>query len=224
MGKKHPPSAAPTGFLIKSVEVDNRWHDYVVYVPRDYDPAKAWPVILFLHGRGERGSDGLLQTDVGLGRAIRRNPERLPAIAVFPQCPDTVHWDGALDIAEAAFKQTLAEYHTDPSRYYLTGLSMGGYGTWIYGAQTADTWAALLPICGGGNVADAQRLAQVPIWAFHGADDTVVPPERSREMVAAVKAAGGTVHYTEYPETAHNAWDQAYGDPKVVKWLLKQRK
>ena len=101
---------------------------------------------------------------------------------------------------------------------------MGGYATWLYGARHPDRWAALVPICGGGKVEDAPALAKIPIWAFHGADDSVVKPEESRKMVEAVKKAGGTIHYTEFEKTDHNSWDAAYRDKKTIKWLFKQVK
>ena len=109
-------------------------------------------------------------------------------------------------------------------QFALAGLSMGGYGTWIYGAMKIDTFAALMPICGGGKVEDAAALAKVPIWAFHGAADETVKPEESRKMVEAVKKAGGNVQYTEYKGVGHNSWDAAYGDSKAITWLLSQRK
>jgi predicted peptidase len=125
-------------------------------------------------------------------------------------------------VALQAFKQTIYEYNVDQTRLYLTGLSMGGFATWGYGAAEPDLFAALMPICGGGDPEDAAALARTPIWAFHGADDKVVPPERSREMVEAVMAAGGDVRYTEFVETGHNSWDAAYGDRKHIRWLLNQ--
>lgn len=213
-----------TGFINKTVLVDSGERSYVVYVPRDYDPGKPWPLIVFLHGRGQRGDDGLRQTEVGIGRAVRLWPERFPCLIVMPQCPESGLWDIALDQVDAALERTMAEYNVNRDRVYLTGLSIGGYATWIYGAMHIDTYAALMPICGGGNPEDAATLAQVPIWAFHGAEDPAISPEESRTMVEAVQQAGGSVKYTEYPETGHNAWDQAYGDKKAIKWLLKQRK
>jgi predicted peptidase len=117
-----------------------------------------------------------------------------------------------------------AAYTIDPKRIYLTGLSMGGFGTWGFAPSHIDTFAALMPICGGGSKKDAPALAKLPIWAFHGGDDETVPAEKSREMVEAVKAAGGKVKYTEYPGVGHNSWDAAYGDPEAIEWLLKQRK
>lgn len=223
-GTKAEKAGIATGFINKSMKVDGKDRDYVVYVPREYDPSKKWPLIVFLHGAGERGSDGLIQSDVGLGRAIRTNPERFPCIVVMPQCPAKVWWDKALDDIEASYAKTVAEYSIDPARVYLTGLSMGGYATWGYGAEHVDRYAALIPICGGGKTEDAAALAKVPIWAFHGTVDDVVKVDESRKMVEAVKAAGGKIKYTEYPKLNHNSWDATYSDPKVIEWLLAQKR
>lgn len=232
-----------TGFLNKTVDVAGGARKYVVYVPADYTPAKPWPMIVFLHGAGERGDDGLVQSEVGLGEAIRRNAARFPAIVVMPQCPANQFWDATLPAIEGAMAQTTAAYNVDPECVYLTGLSMGGYMTWIWGALKTDTFAALLPICGGGDLDDIRRLigakgpavdfgtpearlaklATVPIWAAHGAKDSVVKPERSRDMVEKVKQAGGDVKYTEYPNTDHNSWDATYADDDVIDWLFAQR-
>ncbi len=212
-----------TGFVNKIMTVKGKERRYVVYVPHDYTPEKAWPLVLFLHGSGERGKDGLLPTEVGIGRAIRLHADRFPCLVVIPQCPDDVWWDKAIEDFETAVADTEKEYNIDPSREYLTGLSMGGYGTWMYGAKNPGRFAALAPICGGGKPDDAPVLAKTPIWAFHGADDKTVPPEKSREMVEAVKKAKGNIKYTEIPTTGHNSWDAAYDDPDTMKWLLKQR-
>ena len=217
-------STTATGFLIKTMAVENRQRPYVVYVPREYDPGRQWPLIVFLHGIGERGDDGLLQTEVGIGRAIRRHARRFACLVLMPQCPEDRMWGDATTDIETAMAQTRDEYNIDPSRIYLTGLSMGGFGTWLYGAAHVETFAALMPICGGGNPDDAEKLATIPIWAFHGADDPRVDARRSRQMVDAVKKAKGTIRYTEYPGVEHNSWDQAYDDPKAIRWLLKQRK
>ncbi len=232
-----------TGFINKALEDGKHTWRYVVYVPDNYTPDKAWPLIVFLHGAGERGDDGLKQTQVGIGTAIRFHPDRFPAIVLMPQCPEDAFWDVIMDRMETALAQTREEYRIDPQRIYLTGLSMGGYGTWLWGGSEADTFAALMPICGGGDVSAieklldrkmsrdfgtaeerVQRLAKLPIWAFHGAKDTVVPPEASRKMVKAVKEAGGKVKYTEFPDAEHNSWDAAYQDEDAIAWLLKQRK
>ena len=232
-----------TGFINKTLSEDAAVQRYAVYVPHDYTPDREWPLIVFLHGAGERGNDGLKQTDVGIGRSIRFHPDWYPAIVLFPQCPEEAFWDVMLDELDEMIARTREEYRIDGSRITLTGLSMGGYGTWIWGATKTDLFAALMPICGGGNPLDmdhltkgsipecfgalperVERLATVPIWAFHGGKDTVVPPLRTKQMVRLVEEAGGSVKYTEYPEAGHNSWDQAYGEEKAIGWLLKQRK
>lgn len=213
-----------TGFINKTIAVDGHKRNYVVYVPRDYTPAKSWPLIVFLHGKGERGDDGLLQTEVGIGRAIRRHTDWFPCIVAMPQCPDTVYWDKVFDHIDAVQEETRKQYNIDPDRIYLTGLSLGGFATWMHGAQQVNVYAALMPICGGGYAKDAAELAKVPIWAFHGGEDKTVPPIRSREMVEAVKKAGGDIKYTEFKGIDHNSWDPAYDDPETIAWLLKQRK
>jgi predicted peptidase len=217
--------AFETGFVPKLVDLDRQEYRYAVWVPRDYTPDREWPVILYLHGIGESGSDGEFHTTVGLGRAIRSHPERFEALVVMPQMPVGSRWKGRiLDLALATLDATLREYRADRDRVVLTGLSLGGYGTWLLGSQQPERFCALLPICGGGDPANAAKLARLPIWCFHGDADPVVPVERSREMVAAVRAAGGDVKYTELAGVEHNSWDPAYGDPEVVKWMLAQHR
>jgi predicted peptidase len=235
-------SSAATGFLNQYLEAAAANPRYVLYVPREYTPEKAWPLIVFLHGAGERGDDGLVQTEVGIGTALRRYPDRYPALVLMPQCPEDRFWDVMLGDIEAMMARTEAAYNIDEDRIYLTGLSMGGYGTWLWGAMKTDTFAALMPICGGGTTMDigglgyeksvdfgtlkerVQHLARIPVWAFHGADDTVVPPLRSRQMAERIEKAGGDVHYTEFPGTGHNSWDPAYRHKKATNWLFRQRK
>lgn len=225
---KKPAAPAAAGYapgvVKKTMTVNGVERTYAVYVPADYTPKKAWPLIMFLHGAGERGDDGIIQTQVGIGPAIQAHPDRFPCIVVMPQCPKTGWWDVAEADIDLALSQTRASYNVDPKRIYLTGLSMGGFGTWGYGARRLDVYAALMPVCGRGNAADAPALAKKPIWAFHGAKDSVVPVQNSRDMVEAVRRAGGDVRYTEYPELDHNSWDAAYGDADAIRWLLGCRK
>lgn len=219
-----------TGFINKTVTMDGVTYPYVVYVPRDYAPGKKWPVILFLHGAGERGNDGLKQTQVGIGTAIRMSSERFPALVVMPQCAAGQFWSGKMaEFALKALDQTVAEYNGDPDRLYLTGLSLGGFGSFLIASQHPDKFAAVVPICGGVRGVDvksvAEKLKDIPMWAFHGDADTVVPPARSREIVEAIKAAGGTkVKYTEYPGVGHNSWDKAYAEKEMTDWLFAQKR
>jgi predicted peptidase len=235
-----------TGFLNRSVSVDGTSYAYQVYVPREYTPSRSWPVILALHGAGERGSDGLLQTEVGLGGAIRRHVDRYPAIVVLPQRVVGGTWQGpGATIAMAALDRSMAEFKTDPSRVYLTGLSMGGNGAWFLAFHNPDRFAALVVVCGfvsarsgssgsayaaiaaegGDPFADvARRVARIPIWIFQGDADKSVPVEESRQMAAALKAVGADVRYTELPGVGHNAWDPAYRMPELARWLFEQRR
>lgn len=233
-GAESRPAPAAFGFLFKTVEIDGQRVAYCVYVPPEYTHERAWPVILFLHGAGERGADGLLPTEVGIGTAIRRHREWFPAIVVMPQCAAGDVWwsEGMMNRALRCVEAASRDYHMDPQRLYLTGLSLGGAGTWHLGARAARHFAALVPICGfvelgassGLEAQVARELADVPTWVFHGALDDRVPVARSREMVAALRAAGGNVQYTEYPDGGHNVWDQAYADPALWRWLFAQRK
>lgn len=233
--QERPEAAAEvaTGFLFKTITVGEEEYAYSVYVPPEYTAEKRWPLILFLHGSGERGTDGLQQTEIGIGRAIRRRRAWIPAIVVMPQCRPGAAWTGKMaEMALRCVEQTSREYAIDPERLYLTGLSLGGHGTWLIGAQYAHQFAALVPICGfielgpsSGAVKEiAPHLTDIPIWCFHGGADTNVPPEKSREVVAAVRAAGGEVKYTEYPGVAHNSWDRAYDERALWEWLFAQRR
>ena len=234
-----------TGFLDRNITVAGRAYHYQVYVPADYSTKASWPAILFLHGAGERGNDGLLQTNVGLAPAIRQNPSRYPAIVVFPQLPPDSQWVGTpADMAVAALQQTMREFHVDPSRVYLTGLSMGGHGTWYIAYRHPELFAAVVPICGwvrdfpqfrgsvpvvpGDSAAImpnlVQRLGRVPIWIFHGEVDQVVNVNGSREPAAALKAAGADVHYTELLGLNHNSWDAAYASEEFRNWLFAQQR
>lgn len=238
--------AAETGFLDREVTVDGNRFPYQVYVPRNYSAAQTWPVILFLHGAGESGSNGITQTLIGLPAAIRRNPEKFPAIVVMPQSSPERRWMDPVEQnqALAALDQAMKEFHGDPDRVYLTGLSKGGYGSWHLAAREPGRFAAIAPICGGivppargldrmnlkasdfpSNADVAKKLGPgLPIWVFHGSADTTVPPEKSREIVEALKAIGSKVKYTEYEGVAHNSWDKAYAEPEFATWLLAQRR
>jgi predicted peptidase len=236
-----------TGFLQRTVQVASVTYKYQVYVPASYTPSKKWPVIFFLHGAGERGADGERQTDLGLPARIRGMKE-FPAIVVMPQCAPRAWWgDPEMEAqAFAALEQSMKEFNGDPERVYLTGLSMGGFGTWAFGYKHPEMFAALAPVCGGvvasrrfitpppwhplsKNPEDpygetASHLTKIPIWAFHGEADPVVPVTESRRLTEEVKSRGGNVRYTEYPGVAHNSWDKAYWEDELVPWLLAQKK
>ena len=228
-----PPQPPATGFLYKTLTFGGDTYAYCVYVPPDYTPDRAWPVILFLHGSGECGSDGFLQTEVGIGTAIRHNYRLVPAVVVMPQCRPNQHWVGPMGrMALKCVEEASRQYRCDPERVYLTGLSLGGQGAWHLAASLPDTFAAVVPICGfaelGESTGMAEKLApnltKAPIWCFHGEADVNVPVTKAREMVMAVRKAGGKVEYTECKGLDHNVWDRAYGDPELWKWLFSQKR
>jgi predicted peptidase len=237
-----PASArTETGFLNRSVTLSGVTYRYQVYVPPQWTKSQSWPVILFLHGAGERGEDGLIQTEVGLAGSLRRHVERWPAIVVIPQCRKDVWWhsDPKMEAqAMAALERSIREFKGDRARVYLTGLSMGGYGTWAFGSRHIELFAALAPICGGlrapgqwrdkiavvGSAEEiAKRIGKTPVWIFHGDADPTVPVEESRTMRQALQAAGAEPRYTEYPRVGHNSWDKAYAEEELPRWLLSQR-
>ena len=230
-----------TGFLDRTMTVATTEYKYQVFVPDNWTPKKKWPVILFLHGAGERGDDGLIQTEVGIGTAIRRYRGRFPAIVVMPQCRKDVWWtDSAMgDVAMAAVAEAQKEFHGDSARIYLTGLSMGGYGTWYLAGKYPGKFAAIAPICGGILMPDLSRKQSpddskpyvqaagkigksTPVWIFHGGDDPVVPVAESQRMAAAMKALDDEVRYTEYPGVGHNSWEKAYDEAELFPWLLSK--
>jgi predicted peptidase len=218
-----------TGFLDRTVEIDGVTSRYQVYVPFGWTKNKNWPVILFLHGAGERGVDVLLQTQVGLGSAIRLHATRWPFIVVIPQCDPNSFWTEPHPEALAlkALKQSMKEFNGDTHRVYLTGISMGGYGNWSLASENPGRFAAIAPICGGirstapGRYAElAKKLKNLPIWIFHGDADERVPVSESRQMNEALTALGADVRYTEYRGVGHNSWDSAYAEPELPQWFL----
>lgn len=195
---------------------------YLSFVPKDYVAKKSekFPLILFLHGAGERGSDIEVVKKHGIAKIVEQQPD-FPFIAVSPQCPRESWWTSEVESLNALLDEVIANFRVDESRVYLTGLSMGGYGTWAWGAAYPKRFAALVPICGGGDPEKAASLKDTPIWVFHGAKDSVVPLEQSQRMVDALKAIGGSVEFTVYPEADHDSWTATYENPDLYAWLLK---
>lgn len=219
-------SKQPVGISVKKVRLPGKSIDqYVLYTPSTYntDLEKRWPVLIFLHGKGERGDDIRLVKQMGIPWRLR-DISNFPFVVIAPQCKLNVNtWDVAS--LNALWPDIIRLYRIDTNRVYLTGLSMGGNGTWMWGMDSPDKFAALAPMCGWGNPAKACGLKNKPMKVFHNADDDTVPVSGSRKLVAAVKACGGTkIEYTERPTGGHDAWSIPYYDKKFYEWLLKQSK
>jgi predicted peptidase len=209
--------------------------------PQNYDPQKSYPLILFLHGAGERGEDNKAQLLHVVGVfASQENREKYPCFVVAPQCPEGKRWvevdwaakshtqpkepSAPMALTVELVKQLQKEFHLDPQRQYVIGLSMGGYGAWDILTRYPNMFAAGVPICGGGDENTAPRIAKLPIWVFHGEVDSVVPTIRSKNMIAALERAGGQPRYTEYPKCDHNSWTPAIQEPDLLPWLFSQKR
>ena len=244
-----PPKAAPPrkgagpvqtqGFLHRVYkDAGGNEARYVLFVPHSYSNKanKLYPVILFLHGSGKTGTDGRKQATVGLGPVVKSREKKFPFFVVFPQAQKP-SWLAQTDDAKRAMA-ILAEvekkYKIDSKRIYLTGNSMGGRGTWSLAAAYPDKWAAIVPICGRVDpnkgtaievdTSKAAVIKSLPCWCFHGSADQTITVKSSREMIAAIRKAGGKPKYTEYPGAGHNIWDRAYRTPDLFRWLLMQHR
>jgi len=205
---------------------------YILFLPKDYTAKsdKRWPLMLFLHGAGERGSDIWKVTTHGPPKIVGQRPD-FPFIVVSPQCPEGEVWSN--DILLALLDQIIQAYAVDTNRVYLTGLSMGGYGTWSLGTAHPERFAAIVPICGGGEIIGvllaskekAQALKNLGVWAFHGGKDPVVPVAESQRMIDVLKKAEvSDVRLTIYPEAGHDSWTETYNNPELYDWLLRHRR
>jgi predicted peptidase len=206
--------------------------NYLLFVPKDYSgtSGKRWPLMLFLHGAGERGTNVWKVATHGPPKNVVEHPE-FPFILVSPQCPDGKTWSN--DALLGLLDEVMQSYAVDKSRVYLTGLSMGGYGTWSLGLAYPEKFAAIVPICGGGERIGvllssrqrAQELKSLGVWAFHGAKDPVVPVEESQRMIEMLKRFGvEDVKLTIYPEAQHDSWTETYKNPELYEWLLKHER
>ena len=218
-----------TGFVNKVFTAPDGYQTkYVVFIPHAYDGNKVFPVILFLHGAGLQGTDGQAQLTGALAKAIRKQEKKFAFIAVFPQAhdggwqADSPNGKRALSILDEVEKN----YNVDKKKVYLTGLSMGGQGTWTLAAAYPDRWAAIVPISGGGDTETAAKFKHVPCWCFQGDADQLDLVRQSREMIRALKSAGGQPLYTEYRRVGHDdeCWDRTYGNPVLYEWLLLQKR
>lgn len=215
--------------------------NYRLYLPQDTSPGRTLPIVLFLHGAGERGGDNISQLKHGVASLIRFGvASHDPAILLVPQCPAgqqwvDVPWDAprhitpkepsaSMRLALALLRAKMAALPVDPARVYVTGVSMGGYGTWDAILREPRLFAAALPICGGGDADRAPVVRDVPIWTFHGDQDGAVPVSRSRDMVKALEACGGRIRYREYAGAGHDVWRRTYDDQDVLTWFFSQRK
>lgn len=210
---------------------------YLLFVPKNYNPKKHYPVVLWLHGRGARGKD--LNTLLSWGDehgplffARPENQKNYPCFILAPQCPPNELWAGPwgqpasrqLRLIVKTLKHLRSRYKIDSKRQYVVGVSMGGFGTWDIIGRYPKTFAAAMPMCGGGYPLRAARLKNAAIWAFHGKADQAVSPKRSREMVEAAKKSGAKVKYTEYKGVGHEVWEPAFREPKFLSWLFAQKR
>jgi len=195
---------------------------YLLFLPESYneDPKQKWPLIIFLHGMGERGNDLEKVKVHGIPKIVEQKKD-FPFIAISPQCPGTSSWTAETDALNALIDDVASKYAVDENRLYLTGLSMGGFGTWALATAYPERFAAIAPICGGGDPKKACAMKDIPAWVFHGAKDQTVPIVRSEEMVKALKDCGGDVQFTIYPEAGHDSWTETYNNPKLYEWFLK---
>jgi predicted peptidase len=222
----------PPGVLVsRSVTVDGMAHQYAVWLPPHYNSGKRWPCVVFLHGSGECGLDGVKQTMVGLGPAAKAHPEAWPCIIIMPQkTKQDAEWEEYEPLVLSALSAMEREFVIDPARVSLTGLSQGGHGAWIMGARHPDLWSAVAPICGYGDPAAITGLAHTPVWAFHGELDTVVPPEKSKELIAELdrirqrEKIAAPARLTLYSDLDHNCWNRAYRESGLGPWLMSSRK
>ncbi|MFT3682203.1 MAG: alpha/beta hydrolase-fold protein [Ferruginibacter sp.] len=227
---------------------DNDTLPYRLLLPLNYDASKKYPLILFLHGAGERGSDNELQLVHGSGLFLRDSVrQKYPAIVVMPQCALNSFWSNvqfkmdstgfrefifreggdptkSMELLLQLFKKIVKEYPVDKKQLYVGGLSMGGMGTFEMVRRNPGVFAAAFPICGGGATGTAAKMKDVNWWIFHGDADAVVPPKLSQEMVDALKAAGAPVKFTLYPGVNHNSWDNAFVEPDLVPWLFSNKR
>ena len=245
--------AIDSGFYDRSVNLNGTEYHYKVFIPKDYSSKVKWPVLLALHGSGERGLDNEIQTENGVGAAIRKNPERFPMIVVMPQARANTRWAGEIaKLALLALDQSVAEFNGNPAQLYLTGLSMGGQGVWLMASKTINKFAAIVPISGfyklendddvndpildqellrdypqiladNPYTAFAKLIGKTPVWIFHGANDDIVPVAQARSFKFAMNLVGAEVKYTEYPGGYHNVWDMAYGESELIPWLLSHK-
>lgn len=194
---------------------------YLLFLPSGYDPSRRWPLLLFLHGSGERGADVSLVARHGPPKIVAERPD-LPFIVVSPQTDEERSW--STWALHAVLEDVAERYTVDADRVYLTGMSMGGFGVWDLAMEFPDRFAALAPVCAHGNPSGVCALRHVPVWAFHGARDDVVSLAGAQQLVDRLRACGGDVRFTVYPDAGHDAWTETYANPALYEWLLGQHR
>jgi predicted peptidase len=210
--------------IFEKTIIKNLSCDYLLFLPEDYGKEeKQWPLMMFLHGAGERGSD-LEKVKVHGPPKIVENRKDFPFIVVSPQCPEDSWWAEEVEMLINLLDDIVAKYDVDTERIYLTGLSMGGFGTWALASKYPERFAAIAPICGGGGHFGAYKLKDMPVWVFHGAKDKVVPLKESEDMVEAIRGFGGNAKLTIYPEAGHDSWTETYDNQKLYDWFLGHHK
>jgi predicted peptidase len=213
-----PASAGEVSGAFSTSVTRTHTYKYLLVLPEAYDPAEKLPLILALHGSGERGDD--------LGKVKKHGPlkriqaEGMRAIVLAPQCPKDEWW--IPEVLSGLLDEVERKYPVDKSRIYLTGLSMGGYGAWALAAYAPNRFAAVAPICGGGNPEDARKLVGTPVWAFHGSKDTAVAPAKGQAMIDSLREAGGDPKFTLYEGVGHDSWTQTYEDAAFYEWMFAQ--
>ncbi len=226
-------SGPASGMLSRTVRIGRESYNYQLYVPANLRSKEKPPMIVFLHGIGQRGEGGFVRAEGGSGAVARQYLEQVPAIILLPQCRRNQYWHNPEmeRMVMTAIDQTVAEFGADTKRLYLTGVSMGGYGAWHIASQHAGRFAALVSICGGSPLKTgdrfapiARRVGRTPVWVFHGREDRIVPVNESRQMVEALQAIeGNRVRYTEIEGVGHNVWFNALAEPQLLPWILAQR-
>jgi predicted peptidase len=221
-----------SGLLTRTVKLGNESYSYQVYVPAKLQGQGKLPVILFLHGIGQRGEGGFVPDKGAAATLTKGYLEQVPAIILLPQCRKDRYWSDPemTRLVTASLDQTVTEFNADRGRLYLTAVSMGGYGAWTMAAENPGKFAAIVSICGGSPLQSgdrftpiAQRVGKTPVWVFHGEDDKVVPVSESRQMVEALKAINGNqVRYSEYKGVGHNVWLKALAEAELLPWILAQ--
>lgn len=219
--------------LTRTLTLGQQSYDYQVHVPAKLQGQEKLPVILFLHGIGQRGEGGYVPSTGTAGAFVRRYLEQVPAIVLLPQCRRGQYWHSPEmeQMVMAELDRTVAEFGADAKRIYLTGVSMGGFGAWHLASQQTDKFAAIVSICGGSPLTSGDRFTPVaskvrhtPAWVFHGADDPIVPVSESRQMVKALNSIEGSrVRYSEYKGVGHNVWLKALAEKELLPWLFEQR-